>query len=590
MIALALLALFPLSSPAGEPQLRRYPYLTDVVGSSATVNWSTENALTSGTLTWGKVGAESCTTNQAAAHRRTLITVNGVSEYQFQAKATGLEPSTRYCYRVLAETLDLLGSDPSPEFWSQVSPGSAERYSFAVIGDWGWVDSNGANPHMEKLLALIAGTDARFVVSTGDAPAGTGSQTNFGDLYYEKSAIFAPHFWAVPGKTLPLYNAFGNHGMTSFSLLNLPQAGAVSASNGVYEMRTYCCLNGTSSRSYPTAWYAFTAGNARFYILTTAWPGTNVGDADIYKNDYDYHWAPGTPQLPWLQNDLATHAEPVKFAFFHFPLYTDTSSQESDPYLRGPDSLEGALSGGGVDVAFTGHAHIYERNHPVGDYGLINYVSGGGGANLASTTKCSSYDAYAIGWSDSNGEGTACNAPVPAAPEKVWHFLLVTVEDTSVTVTPVNELGETFDVQTFNFAPEPSGQADMSVSKTDSPSRLPVGGNLTYTVTVENGGPDTGTSVLVTDQLPPSVTFVSASPSQGTYSESGGTIAWEPGEIGSGASATLEIVVTPGSAGTITNQVSVSATTSDPDLGNNVDEEDTSVCRITSRRSSIPCG
>ena len=449
MLAVAAQPLFAASSPAAEPQLRRYPYLTDTVGSSATVNWSTERVLTSGTLTWGKAGVESCTTNQAAASRRTLITVNSVSEYQFQAKATGLEPGTRYCYRIFAGTLDLLGSDPAPEFWAQVAPGSNERFSFAVIGDWGWVDSNGANPHMEKLLALIAGTDARFVVSTGDAPAGTGSQTDFGDLYYSKSAVFAPRFWAVPGKTMPLYNAFGNHGMTSFSLLNIPQTEAVSSSGGVYEMRTYCCLNDTTSKSYPTAWYAFTAGNARFYILTAAWPRSNVGSADIYKNDYDYHWAPGTPQLPWLQNDLATHTEPVRFAFFHFPLYTDTSSQVSDPYLQGPNSLEGALSRGGVDIAFTGHAHIYERNRPTSSYGLFNYVSGGGGSDLASITKCSSYDAYAIGWSDSKGWGTACNAPVPTSREQVWHFLLVTVEGTSVTVTPVNELGQAFDVQTY---------------------------------------------------------------------------------------------------------------------------------------------
>jgi hypothetical protein len=452
MLALGLQAWFPSSSyPAVEPQLRRYPYLTDVVGSSATVNWATDRATTSGTLTWGKAGVESCTTRQAAVSKRTLITVNGVSEYQFQAKATALEPDTRYCYRVFAAGIDLLGSDPSPEFWSQLPPGSTKRFSFAVIGDWGWVDSTGANPHMEKLLGLIAGTDARFVVSTGDAPAHTGSQTNFGDLYYEHSAIFAPRFWAVPGKTMPLYGALGNHGMTGVFLTNLPQSEAVSGSGGVYQVQTFCCLNDTAERIYPSAWYAFTAGNARFYMLTAAWPRSNVGSADIYKNDYDNHWAPGTPQLPWLQNDLATHGEPVKFAFFHFPLYTDTSSQVSDPYLQGPSSLEGALSGGGVDIAFTGHAQIYERNRPSGSYGLVNYVSGGGGSDLASTTKCSSYDAYALGWSDSKNRGTACNAPVPTSREQVWHFLLVTVEGSSVTVTPVNELGETFDVQTYNF-------------------------------------------------------------------------------------------------------------------------------------------
>jgi hypothetical protein len=58
----------------------------------------------------------------------------------------------------------------------------------------------------------------------------------------------------------------------------------------------------------------------------------------------------------------------------------------------------------------------------------------------------------------------------------------------------------------------------------------------------------------------------------------------------SGATATLEIVVNPTTAGTITNRVSISATASDPNLANNIDIEDTTVCRVTSRRSSIPCG
>jgi uncharacterized repeat protein (TIGR01451 family) len=312
-----------------------------------------------------------------------------------------------------------------------------------------------------------------------------------------------------------------------------------------------------------------------------------VGSADIYKNDYDYHWAPGTPQLPWLENDLATNGEPVKFAFFHFPLYTDTSSQVSDPYLQGPSSLEGTLSRGGVDIAFTGHAHIYERNRPIGSEGLVNYVSGGGGSDLASITKCSSYDAYAIGWSDSEGRGTSCNAPVPTSKEEVWHFLLVTVEGTSVTVTPMNELGEVFDVQTFTTA---TSSADLEITKADSQDRVPTGRDLTYTLTVTNNGPDAASGVTVTDVLPSSVTFASATPSQGSCSESNGTVTCSLGTLANAATTTVDIVVTPRTAGLITNTVSVTAAVTDPSDVNNTDSENTSICRVTSRRSSIPCG
>jgi uncharacterized delta-60 repeat protein/uncharacterized repeat protein (TIGR01451 family) len=134
------------------------------------------------------------------------------------------------------------------------------------------------------------------------------------------------------------------------------------------------------------------------------------------------------------------------------------------------------------------------------------------------------------------------------------------------------------------------GTADLALTKTDPPGRAPTGRNMTYTLTVTNNGPDAASGVTVTDQLPPSVTFVSATPSQGSCSESGGIVTCSLGTLGNGAAATVNIVVKPTTAGTITNTASVTAFDQDPNQGNNADSENTSVCRITSRRSSIPCG
>jgi uncharacterized repeat protein (TIGR01451 family) len=55
-------------------------------------------------------------------------------------------------------------------------------------------------------------------------------------------------------------------------------------------------------------------------------------------------------------------------------------------------------------------------------------------------------------------------------------------------------------------------QADLEISKADSPDPVTVGDNLTYTITVTNNGPDAAANVVVTDTLPSGVTFVSASP------------------------------------------------------------------------------
>ena len=88
--------------------------------------------------------------------------------------------------------------------------------------------------------------------------------------------------------------------------------------------------------NYPSAWYAFDAGVARFYVLQAAWDEANIGNTgSVYKTDYDYHWAPGSAQYQWLVNDLAAHPGALKFAFFHYPLYSDNKSQGPDTYLQG---------------------------------------------------------------------------------------------------------------------------------------------------------------------------------------------------------------------------------------------------------------
>ena len=75
--------------------------------------------------------------------------------------------------------------------------------------------------------------------------------------------------------------------------------------------------------------------------------------------------------------------------------------------------------------------------------------------------------------------------------------------------------------------------------------------------------------MVLTDPLPAGVTFVSATPSQGTCSQVAGTVTCPLGTIASGANATVSVVVTPTTDGTLTNTASVSSATSDPNGGNN---------------------
>jgi hypothetical protein len=311
---------------AADPHLRRYPYLTDAVGPFATVNWATDTDVGGSSVAWGKAGVESCDAHVTPATARP-ITVNGVPEFQWMAVLT-LEPDTRYCYRVRLGALDLLGADPSPAFWTQVPAGAATPFSFAVLGDWGEVDASGANPDQARLMARIAASGARFAVMTGDTAYGSGSQDNYGDLVQVGpglSAVFGPSFWAAPGASIPIFGTLGNHGMNATFLANWPETQAAATSGGRFQLDAYPSVNGSAPANYPSVWYAFDAGPARFYVLDAAWPDSNVGTGDLYANDALAHWPPDGDQYRWLAADLVAHPTAVKFAFFHFPLHSDNA-------------------------------------------------------------------------------------------------------------------------------------------------------------------------------------------------------------------------------------------------------------------------
>jgi uncharacterized repeat protein (TIGR01451 family) len=143
--------------------------------------------------------------------------------------------------------------------------------------------------------------------------------------------------------------------------------------------------------------------------------------------------------------------------------------------------------------------------------------------------------------------------------------------------------------------PDPfvAAQTDVGIDKSDSNDPAPTGRNLTYTLTVTNNGPDATPAVSVRDTLPLSVTFVSVTSSQGTCEgppPSGNVVGCQLAAMESGATATVDIVVKPTQAETITNNASVDTRTPDSATANNTTSETTSICRITSRRTSIPCG
>ena len=108
--------------------------------------------------------------------------------------------------------------------------------------------------------------------------------------------------------------------------------------------------------------------------------------------------------------------------------------------------------------------------------------------------------------------------------------------------------------------------ADVGIGKAGA-AAVPAGSNLTYTISVTNFGPSVASSVVVTDTLPASVTFVSAS---GDGVNTGGVVNWSLGDLASGQGSNLTVVVTAPASGSLTYTASVSSPTSDSHSTNNL--------------------
>jgi uncharacterized repeat protein (TIGR01451 family) len=130
-------------------------------------------------------------------------------------------------------------------------------------------------------------------------------------------------------------------------------------------------------------------------------------------------------------------------------------------------------------------------------------------------------------------------------------------------------------------AVESTVDVDVAITKTDSPDPVNRGDNLTYTLTVTNNGPGSAGDIQVVDTLPPGLAFVSAMPSQGTCMEAALMVTCDLGILASGASATIDIVVTTTASGMLTNTATVTTTSNDTDGSNDSDTEDTTVNPVT---------
>ena len=149
-----------------------------------------------------------------------------------------------------------------------------------------------------------------------------------------------------------------------------------------------------------------------------------------------------------------------------------------------------------------------------------------------------------------------------------------------VTATAAGTLDNTASVSSDVTDPDPSDDADtasttvsavpeaadLEVVKTAPAGPVYVGDDLTYTIVVTNHGPDTAHGVTLTDPLDTDLSFVST---DHAGVEAAGVVTWNLGDIASGDSVTVGLVVGALAARTdLPNTATAASTTPDTDPSN----------------------
>ena len=290
--------------------------------------------------------------------------------------------------------------------------------------------------------------------------------------------------------------------------------------------------------------------------------GGNIIGQDPLLGSLQNNGGPTQTMLPAANSPVINAGDPA----FAPPPSTD---QRGFPRVVGGRIDMGAVELNPGTIQFANASESFNE-----DAGTVNItVTLVGGSDGTLSAQVAATGGTAVSPADYTLSGTTLNwAANDAAPKT---FALNIVDD------PAFEPSETIILQLQNVPAialgSPSTEtvtilnndplADLSITKTLVPGPLVRGDRANFTITVTNNGPDVATNVVVTDVLPSSLSFISATPSQGTCSGTT-TITCSLGSIANGGTATIALAVQMNSDGNVTNTASVSSP-NDITSGNN---------------------
>lgn len=311
-LILAAWGLSPVLESAERPFIG--PYLQALAPTSVVVKWQTDDPSEGAVEVWGAGGRRRLREETSRSLHSVLV--------------DGLEPGTRYAYRILWE-----GREGEEHSFHTMPPPGASKLRIAAYGD------SRSNPAVhERIAAAMLALDPDVVLNTGDLVTDGRQKDQWKPQFFDPlHALMA---------TRPVITCMGNHEKDS----------------GLYY----------DYFEYPgnEAWFSYRWANVHFIVLDSQKP-----------------FEAGTPQFAWLEAELAEPRPQWRIVFFHYPMFSCHPTREVQGNRWAWQDL---FDRGGVDLVLTGHDHYYHRTFRIGRAaegrrGVYHVTTAGGGAPLYET-------------------------------------------------------------------------------------------------------------------------------------------------------------------------------------------------------------
>ena len=399
-----------------------------------------------------------------------------------------------------------------------------------------WGESSGPNPVAEQIFQQMALQGQTFFQASGDSDAYTGLIPFPSD---------SPHITVVGGTTLTMNGSgasYASETVWNWGIEFGPANDGIGSSGGI--STSYSIPSWQTNINFNTSRGSRTLRNIPDVALTAdaVWVIYGAGASGPFGGTSCAAplWA-GFTALVNQQAALNSHApvgfiNPAVYAIAAGPNYANCFH----------DTTTGNNTWSGSPNQF----------FAVGNYDLCTGLGTPNGINLINALAASVNTITHLS-PPQLPYGSTLNALNGANPNGKWNLFEL---DDGVFDSGVISNGWILALTTAN----PVGSAaDNLISMTATLGTVPVGSNGVYTLTVTNYGPSASSNVLVSDNLPSGVTFVSATPANGV-TRSGTSLGWSLGTLNTNAGAELKVTVQFNSSGSFDNIAIVSADTPDP--------------------------